>query len=79
MVYVLGAVASSEELVCRSVPWQGILHGAFWKVLWRQLVFNDAGCGGMQSVVSESKRCREVILGDKTVGRSVLSPKMEET
>lgn len=30
-------------------------------------------------ILSESKRCREVILGDKTVGRSVLSPEMEKS
>lgn len=41
IAYVLGAVASSGELVCRSVQRQGILHGAFWKALWWQLVSND--------------------------------------
>lgn len=49
IAYVLGAVTSSGELACRSVQCQGILHGAFWKVLWWQLVLNDAECGGMQS------------------------------
>ena len=49
IAYVVGAVTSSGELVCRSVQRQGILHGAFWRVLWCQLVFNDAECSGMQS------------------------------
>lgn len=48
VVDVLGAVVSSGELVCRLVQHQGILHGAFWKALRWQSVFNDAKGSGMQ-------------------------------